>query len=147
MTGQLIPKQVRDDSEKGDSVGKIKPGVTLSQLLQRPEMDYGTIEKLSPSPQALSSEEKKRVEIEVKYEGYIKRQLQLIDKYRDMEMKQIPADLDYNKISGLSNEVIEKLLSVRPVSLGQASRIPGITPAAVSIISIIIAKRNRSKEM
>ncbi|HZX49055.1 MAG TPA: hypothetical protein VFF47_07555 [Nitrospirota bacterium] len=64
-----------------------------------------------------------------------------------MEMKRIPDDLDYNKISGLSKEVIEKLLSVRPVSLGQASRIPGITPAAISIISITIAKRNRSKEM
>jgi len=64
-----------------------------------------------------------------------------------MEMKRIPVDIDYSKISGLSSEVIEKLLSVRPVSLGQASRIPGITPAAVSIISIIIAKRNRSKEM
>ena len=147
MTGQLIPKQVRDDSEKGNSVGKIKPGVTLSQLLQRPEMDYGTIEKLSPSPQALSNEEKKRVEIEVKYEGYIKRQLQLIDRYRDMEKKRIPDDFDYSKISGLSHEVIEKLLSIRPVSLGQASRIPGITPAAVSIIAITIAKRNRSKDM
>ena len=147
MTGQLIPKQVRDDSEKWNSVGKIKPGVTLSQLLQRPEMDYGTIEKLSPSPQALSNEEKKRVEIEVKYEGYIKRQLQLIDRYRDMEKKRIPDDFDYSKISGLSHEVIEKLLYIRPVSLGQASRIPGITPAAVSIISITIAKRNRSKDM
>ena len=147
MTGQLIPKQVRDDSEKGNSVGKIKPGVTLSQLLQRPEMDYGTIEKLSPSPQALSNEEKKRVEIEVKYEGYIKRQLQLIERYRDMEKKRIPDDFDYSKISGLSHEVIEKLLSIRPVSLGQASRIPGITPAAVSIIAITIAKRNRSKDM
>src|SRR3972149_3096830 len=147
MKGQLIPKQVRDDSEKGNSVGKIKPGVTLSQLLQRPEMDYGTIEKLSPSPQALSNEEKKRVEIEVKYEGYIKRQLQLIERYRDMEKKRIPDDFDYSKISGLSHEVIEKLLSIRPVSLGQASRIPGITPAAVSIIAITIAKRSRSKDM
>ena len=145
MTGQLIPKQVRDDSEKGNSVGKIKPGVTLSQLLQRPEMDYGTIEKLSPSPQALSNEEKKRVEIEVKYEGYIKRQLQLIDRYRDMEKKRIPDDFDYSKISGLSHEVIEKLLSIRPVSLGQASRIPGITPAAVSILAITLVKRACSK--
>ncbi len=124
----------------------IKPDVTLSQLLQRPEMDYGTIEKLSLSPQPLSSEEKKRVEIEIKYEGYIKRQLQIIDRYKHMENKRIPADFDYSNISGLSHEVIEKLITVKPVSLGQATRIPGITPAAVSIISITIAKRNRSKE-
>ncbi len=135
--------------EKGGKGGfeKILPDVTLSQLLQRPEMDYGEIEKLSPSSQPLGSEEKKRVEIEVKYEGYIKRQLQQIDRYRDMEKKRIPDDFDYCKISGLSHEVIEKLLSIRPVSLGQASRIPGITPAAVSIIAITIAKRNRSKDM
>ncbi len=132
---------------EGAITGSIKPDVTLSQLLQRPGTDYGTIEKMSPSPQPLGSEEKKRVEIEVKYEGYIKRQLQLIDRFRDMEKKRIPDDFDYSKISGLSHEVIEKLLSIRPVSLGQASRIPGITPAAVSIIAITIAKRNRSRDM
>ncbi len=146
---QLNPEPVRDDRESGDRIkyGKIKPDLTLSQLLQRPEMDYSSIEKISPSPQPLGSEEKKRVEIEVKYEGYINRQLQLIERYRDMEKRHIPSNLDYNKISGLSNEVVEKLLSVKPVSLGQASRIPGITPAAVSIISITIAKLSRSKDM
>lgn len=144
MSQRACPELVEGESA---ITGSIKPDVTLSQLLQRPGTDYGTIEKMSPSPQPLGSEEKKRVEIEVKYEGYIKRQLLLIDRYRDMEKKRIPDDLDYSKISGLSHEVIEKLLSIRPVSLGQASRIPGITPAAVSIIAITIAKGNRRKEL
>ncbi|MEK6713610.1 MAG: tRNA uridine-5-carboxymethylaminomethyl(34) synthesis enzyme MnmG, partial [Nitrospirota bacterium] len=124
---------------------KIQPDTTLSQLLQRPELVYANIETLSPSEHALTEETKKRVEIEVKYEGYIKKQIQLIDRYKNMESKRIPVDFDYSNIPGLSHEITEKLLSVKPVSLGQASRIPGVTPAAVSILAITLAKRARSK--
>ena len=124
---------------------RIPPDTTLSQLLQRPEIVYANIETLSPSEHALTEETKKRVEIEVKYEGYIKKQIQLIDRYKNMESKRIPVDFDYSNIPGLSHEITEKLLSVKPVSLGQASRIPGVTPAAVSILAITVAKRARSK--
>jgi len=124
---------------------RIPPDTTLSQLLQRPEIVYANIETLSPSEHALTEETKKRVEIEVKYEGYIKKQIQLIDRYKNMESKRIPVDFDYSNIPGLSHEITEKLLSVKPVSLGQASRIPGVTPAAVSILAITLAKRARSK--
>jgi len=124
---------------------RIPPDTTLSQLLQRPELVYANIETLSPSEHALTEETKKRVEIEVKYEGYIKKQIQLIDRYKNMESKRIPVDFDYSNIPGLSHEITEKLLSVKPVSLGQASRIPGVTPAAVSILAITLAKRARSK--
>ncbi len=134
----------RDDERI--SIGKIQPGTTLSQLLQRPGMEYGAIEKLYPSPKLLGNEEKKRVEIEVKYEGYIKKQLEIIKRYKTMEYKLIPADFDYSRISGLSHEIIEKLNTVKPVSLGQASRIPGITPAAVSIIAINIAKQSGGRK-
>ena len=124
---------------------RIPPDTTLSQLLQRPEIVYANIETLSPSEHALTEETKKRVEIEVKYEGYIKKQIQLIDRYKNMESKGIPVDFDYSNIPGLSHEITEKLLSVKPVSLGQASRIPGVTPAAVSILAITLVKRARSK--
>jgi tRNA uridine 5-carboxymethylaminomethyl modification enzyme len=146
----LNPPFSKGEFEKGFSdenikTGKIQPDTTLSQLLQRPEIVYANIETLSPSEHALTEETKKRVEIEVKYEGYIKRQIQLIDRYKNMESKGIPVDFDYSNISGLSHEITEKLISVKPVSLGQASRIPGVTPAAVSILAITVAKRARSK--
>ena len=132
-------------SDENIKTAKIQPDTTLSQLLQRPELVYANIETLSPSEHALTEETKKRVEIEVKYEGYIKKQIQLIDRYKNMESKRIPVDFDYSNIPGLSHEITEKLLSVKPVSLGQASRIPGVTPAAVSILAITLAKRARSK--
>lgn len=130
---------------EGGFSGKILPDVTLAQLLQRPEMDYRTIEEISPSEHPLSHEIKKAVEIEIKYDGYIKRQLQLIDRFKSLENKRIPQDLDYASIPGLSREVVEKLQSIRPVSLGQASRISGITPAAISILAIVLAKKSRAK--
>ncbi|MCC7202091.1 MAG: tRNA uridine-5-carboxymethylaminomethyl(34) synthesis enzyme MnmG [Nitrospirae bacterium] len=148
-------KQDRDDIEyekeksaapfKCGSEGSIRPDLTLSQLLQRPEVSYTEIEQLSPPDSPLDKDIKFRVEVEIKYEGYIKRQIQLVDRHKDMEQKKIPADFDYHNISGLSNEIKEKLLSVKPVSLGQASRIPGMTPAAISVLAITIAKQARSK--
>ncbi len=93
-----------------------------------------------------SDEIKKAIEIEIKYDGYIKRQLQLVEKFRNMENRRIPSDFDYISLSGLSREVVEKLQAVRPASLGQASRIPGITPAAISILAITLAKQARTKQ-
>ncbi|MDD5434587.1 MAG: tRNA uridine-5-carboxymethylaminomethyl(34) synthesis enzyme MnmG, partial [Nitrospira sp.] len=126
--------------------GQILPDTTLSHLLQRPEINYSVIEKISPPEQSISGEIKKSVEIEVKYDGYIKRQLELVCKFKDMENKYIPPDFDYTSIRGLSREVVEKLNKIKPVSLGHASRISGITPAAVAIIAITLAKKAREKK-
>lgn len=126
--------------------GVIPPGTTLAHFLQRPEINYSVIEKISPPAPPINEEIMNSVEIEVKYDGYIKRQLELVDKYKNMENKQIPTDFDYTSISGLSREIVEKLEKIKPVSLGQASRISGITPAAVSIIAITIAKKAREKK-
>jgi len=132
------------DKQFGEiSTAEILPETTLSQLLQRPEMDYETLAGTAPPEKPLGKEIKQAVEIEIKYAGYIKQQIQLIEKYKNMESKQIPRDFDYTSLSGLSREVTEKLLSVRPLSLGQASRIPGITPAAISILAIALSKRAR----
>ena len=76
------------------------------------------------------------MEIEIKYEGYIKKQLREIERFKNLERMRIPEDFDYNSVHGLSNELKEKLSSVKPTSLGQASRIDGFTPAAVSVLMI-----------
>ena len=86
-----------------------------------------------------------QVEIEIKYEGYIQRQLRDVEKFKHQEKIKIPPELDYAKVYGLSNELREKLASVKPVSLGQASRIPGITPAAISIIMIYLKKHEEDR--
>ena len=126
-------------------VNEILPDVTLAHLLQRPQMDYDTINTVSPSEYPLSDEIKKAVEIEIKYEGYIRRQVQLIERFKEMEGKRIPSDIDYASLPGLSREVVEKLMIVKPASLGQASRISGITPASISILAVTIAKKAKEK--
>jgi tRNA uridine 5-carboxymethylaminomethyl modification enzyme len=116
----------------------IKTGTHADQLLKRFELDYDVVEIFAKSPKPVTPKVSQQVEIEIKYEGYIDRQLQEIKKYRDGERIRIPGDLDYNKVHGLSNELKDKLSMVRPESIGQASRIDGITPAALSVIMVAI---------
>ena len=123
----------------------ITPDLTLARLLQRPNITYKDIEKISSPPCSLREEYKRTVEIEIKYEGYIKKEEQLIKRLQSMENMRIPPDFTYGDIPGLSKEVIEKLEAVRPISLAQASRIPGITPSAISILSIYVARRKKQK--
>jgi len=118
---------------------------SLEQLLKRPEIGYHDIEKISPPPALLASAEAEQVEIQVKYEGYIQRQLQQVERIAALETKTIPADLDYDAVIGLGTEVRQKLKQVRPVSLGQASRVSGVTPAAISLLMVALEKRKRGK--
>jgi tRNA uridine 5-carboxymethylaminomethyl modification enzyme len=117
---------------------------TLEQLLKRPEQDYDLIDSLCGSQTTLPDEIKKRVEIEIKYEGYIQRQLKEVDHFKKMEYLKIPGDFDYDSVIGLSKEVREKLDAIHPVSVGQASRISGITPAAISLILVALERRRRN---
>jgi tRNA uridine 5-carboxymethylaminomethyl modification enzyme len=116
----------------------------LANLIKRPELSYQDITKLSPSPNELSDEEMEQVEIQLKYEGYIQKSLQQVDKMKRMEGKRIPPWVDYTAISGLSSEAREKLRQVQPVSLGQASRISGVNPADISILMIYIEQGGRT---
>jgi tRNA uridine 5-carboxymethylaminomethyl modification enzyme len=116
----------------------ISSGIYLDQLLKRAELDYAAVETLAKSPGNISRKVAKQVEIEIKYEGYIKRQLMEIEKFKNLERVKIPKDFDFYKVHGLSNELKEKLSAVMPASLGQASRIDGITPAALSVLMIAI---------
>jgi tRNA uridine 5-carboxymethylaminomethyl modification enzyme len=86
------------------------------------------------------------VEIEIKYEGYINRQLNEIKKYKDLEKIKVPKKFDYSKAHGLSNEIREKLTSIQPGSLGQASRIDGMTPAAISVLMVAISAFQNSRQ-
>ncbi|MBL7180166.1 MAG: tRNA uridine-5-carboxymethylaminomethyl(34) synthesis enzyme MnmG [Pseudomonadota bacterium] len=118
-------------------------GMYLEQLLKRAELDYHAVEALAKSPDAFSAKVTRQVEIEIKYEGYIKRQLSEIEKFKNLERMKIPEDFEFTKVHGLSNELKEKLSAVRPTSLGQASRIDGITPAALSVLMIALKAAER----
>ena len=115
----------------------LKIPVPAATLLKRPEMSYEKIIDLIPE---LQSHMGKDIEQFIKYEGYIEREERLANRRHQWTKKRIPDDLDYNQISGLSNEVVEKLKQVLPINLGQAAGIPGITPAAISLLAIIIDK-------
>ncbi len=130
-------KKVNEYLKNRDS-SEISSGIHLDQLIKRAQLDYSAVEKFAQSPDKLSRKVRRQVETEIKYEGYIKRQLKEIEKFKDLEKMKIPQDFDFTIVHGLSNELKEKLSEVGPSSLGQASRIDGITPAAISVLMIAI---------
>jgi tRNA uridine 5-carboxymethylaminomethyl modification enzyme len=121
----------------------IKSPTSLKEILRRPEIKYQDLKLFSSSFQKVKNGVSRQVEIKVKYEGYIKRQNLEVEKFRKMENQTIPSDFNFNSIPGLSTEVKEKLSRVRPASLGQASRISGVTPAALSLLMIWLKRRGR----
>lgn len=117
---------------------ELKDGIRASDLLRRPEMTYEHIHLLVPSEVELSDEVKEQVEIQIKYEGYIEKSLQQVERMKKMENKKIPVDIDYDAISSLASEARQKLKDVRPLSMGQASRISGVNPADISMLLVYI---------
>ncbi|MGX5388806.1 tRNA uridine-5-carboxymethylaminomethyl(34) synthesis enzyme MnmG [Bacillus thuringiensis] len=117
---------------------ELKDGIRASDLLRRPEMTYKHIHLLVPSEVELSDEVTEQVEIQIKYEGYIEKSLQQVERMKKMESKKIPVDIDYDAISSLASEARQKLKDVRPLSMGQASRISGVNPADISILLVYI---------
>jgi tRNA uridine 5-carboxymethylaminomethyl modification enzyme len=116
----------------------LSSGVALDQLLKRAELTYEAVTTLAPPAVPLHAEVIRQVEIEVKYEGYIRRQMKDAEKLQDMEKVRIPEDFDFRQVHGLSNELKEKLAAIRPTSLGQASRMEGITPAAMTALMVTL---------
>ena len=110
----------------------LKTGTNLAELMCRPELSYEKLAEIDPKRTPLPDDVIEQVEIEVKYEGYIERQMRQVEQYKKMEKKKIPADLDYNDISSLRLEARQKLIAYKPVSVGQASRISGVSPADIS---------------
>lgn len=116
----------------------IQKGTTLEQLLKRSDVDYANLADLDTVSRETSTAVREQVEIQVKYKGYIDRQIEQVEQSKKLESTRIPAELDYSTVKSLTTEVREKLSQTRPDTLGQASRIPGVTPAAISILAIAL---------
>lgn len=116
----------------------LKDGIKAADLLKRPEMNYGHIEQLAKSEVELDSDIKEQIEIHIKYEGYIEKSLQQVERLKKMEDKKIPEDIDYDAISSLATEARQKLKKIHPLSLAQASRISGVNPADISILLVYL---------
>ncbi len=121
----------------------IQSGTYLDQLLKRAELGYEMVEALAKSSEIVTREVVRQVEIEVKYEGYIKKQLNEIEKFKNLERMKIPEGFEFLRIHGLSNELKEKLSSTKPTTLGQLSRIDGMTPSAMSVLMVALKAASR----
>lgn len=119
---------------------------TLAELLKRPEIDYDKLNILDEHRKPLPQEVIEQVEIAIAYEGYIKRQIAQVEQFKKMENKKIPADIDYDEVYGLSFEGREKLKMVRPISIGQASRISGVNPSDITVLMIYLETNRRKKQ-
>jgi tRNA uridine 5-carboxymethylaminomethyl modification enzyme len=119
----------------------LKTALTLADLLRRPEIQYDKLARFVPPASALPSAVTEQVTIQVKYQGYLERQEAQVARFKKLETRPLASDLDYDAVGGLSTEVREKLKAVRPTSLGQASRISGITPAAIAMLDVYQEKR------
>jgi tRNA uridine 5-carboxymethylaminomethyl modification enzyme len=120
----------------------IQHGVHLDQLVKRAELGYSAVTALAPAAEPVGAAAARQVEIEIKYEGYIQKQMKEIEKFRHLEKIRIPEDFDFRTVHGLSNELKTKLSQARPVCLGQSARIDGITPAALSVLMVALKARS-----
>lgn len=150
-TERLKATWVLPNTAKGDAiVNRFATALTheynLLNLLARPEIDFKSLAEVMDITD-IDPQVAEQVEIQTKYAGYISRQQEEISKLRDSENITLPENLDYTVISGLSKEIQQKLMGVKPQTLGQASRIPGVTPAAVSLLMIYLKKRNASRKL
>ncbi len=123
----------------------LKTGVNLAELICRPELSYEMLEEIDRMREPLPADVIEQVEIEIKYEGYIARQLRQVEQYRKMERKRIPDDIDYNDVGSLRLEARQKLIAYKPVSIGQASRISGVSPADISVLLVYLEKYKNNK--
>lgn len=121
----------------------LKTAANLAELMCRPELSYEVLSAIDPMREQLPEDVIEQVEIEIKYEGYIERQLKQVEHYKKMEKKKIPADIDYNDIGSLRLEARQKLIAYRPISVGQASRISGVSPADISVLLVYLEHYNR----
>ena len=137
----LIPDG--ENNSRLEAIGKLplKNPTKLSQLLRRPEISLSDIRVIFPEILKYSRDVDSQVEVQIKYEGYVNRQNDIVERFQKMENVRLPDDIDYSQISGMSREVCEKLIRIKPRSLGQASRISGITPAALTLLSFYLKKQ------
>ena len=136
----ISPSEVTNEFLRAHGTTEISSGASLGDMLRRPQLDYESISVLDPDRPALDARVIATVEVSVKYEGYIKRQIDEVKKFEKLERRLIPEDVDYDKVTGLRIEARQKLKAIRPASLGQASRISGVSPADVSVLLIYLSQ-------
>ena len=135
-------KEVQELLEQYEST-PLKSGTTLEELIKRPELDYAKLAPLDKERPALSESVTEQVTIHIKYEGYIKRQLKQVEQFKKFESKKIPENFDYDEVSSLRIEARQKLKEYRPVNIGQASRISGVSPADVSVLLVYMEQMKK----
>ncbi|EHE98554.1 tRNA uridine-5-carboxymethylaminomethyl(34) synthesis enzyme MnmG [Enterocloster citroniae] len=120
---------------------QLKSGITLAELIKRPELDYDKLEELDEERPELAADVREQVNIEIKYEGYIKRQLQQVEQFGKLENKKLPENFDYSEVNSLRREAVQKLNKVQPATIGQASRISGVSPADISVLLVHFTRK------
>ena len=143
---QTRPQWTQEKARRWGQTGQAipDPGATLAQLLKRPELTYDQLMDIMGEAGTADREIGEAVEISIKYDGYIKRQHEQIERFHKLESKVIPSSFQYANVTGFSNEVAEKLSRVKPATVGQASRISGVTPAAISLLIVALERFQRS---
>jgi len=134
------PTRANNDALRAMGTTPVKRATSLKEILKRPGVDFSDLIQFDAELSDFDREVRDQVQTQIKYEGYLKRQQEQIERFKRLEKLRIPEDMDFQSIIGLSTEVKEKLSTLRPVSIGQASRISGITPAAISILIVNLKK-------
>lgn len=138
-------KQVQDFLKSHGSTA-LKTGATLAELVRRPELDYFMLTDIDPNRPVLSVDTAEQVNINIKYEGYIRRQQQQVTQFKKLERKRLDENFDYAEVKGLRREAIQKLNVHKPVSIGQASRISGVSPADISVLLVYLEQRRHQHQ-
>ena len=121
----------------------LKSGTTIGELVRRPELDYEMLEEIDKNRPQYSAGVREQVNINIKYQGYIRRQMKQVEQFKKMENKRIPKDINYDEVGSLRIEAVQKLKKFQPLSIGQASRISGVSPADISVLLVYLESRDR----
>ncbi len=143
----IKPAIANEFLEKRDLSANLKSSISLAELLKRPEVSYRDVSEIDVNRPNLRDDVWKQCEIQIKYDGYIQKQMQQIQKFKSMEIKKLPEDIDYESISGLRLEARQKLNDIRPESIGRASRISGVSPADISVLMVYLEQRRRARNV
>ncbi|MBQ1907093.1 MAG: tRNA uridine-5-carboxymethylaminomethyl(34) synthesis enzyme MnmG [Firmicutes bacterium] len=145
LSGTFVgPSEAAELLEKAGSA-PLEGRISLAELMRRPEIGYDTLAPIDPERPELPYHVRDKVEVRIKYSGYIEKQMAQIERFKRLESMPLPADIDYDGIESLRLEAVEKLKAVRPASLGQASRISGVSPADVNVLLVWLEKRRRGR--
>lgn len=142
----VTPKEAVQELLDSFNSTRLKSGVKLSDLIKRPELDYFKLEPIDMERPGLPFDVMEEVNIKIKYEGYIKQQMNQVNQFKKMENKLLPEDIDYSEIKNLRLEAIQKLNNIRPASIGQASRITGVSPADITVLLIYLEQNKKRSE-